>query len=334
MSFFKDFKDDLSQAVNELLPEETTDASADSLADLESEAQMVDTITEDEPAFGKDDIADMLKNFEAMSESTEEKPAEVQVEQVKEQVAVPVPESEPIPAVAPVVSEPVVEKTPVAAPEPVVIPEPVVSEQIVVTPVAAQSEPEKVEEAPVIRRAVEPVFAPVNEQRAPINTVVREVKKMETGIIIDGMSVKGDIRSEGSLDVQGDVIGNIEIAGKLNITGSVEGNSKAEEVFADGAKIIGEIVSEGSVKIGQSSVVRGNITAKSAVLAGAVKGDIDVQGPVILDTTAIIMGNIKSKSIQINNGAVIEGLCSQCYADVSPISFFEDSDKTAKKAKS
>ena len=26
MSFFKDFKDDLSQAVNELLPEETTDA--------------------------------------------------------------------------------------------------------------------------------------------------------------------------------------------------------------------------------------------------------------------------------------------------------------------
>ena len=43
-----------------------------------------------------------------------------------------------------------------------------------------------------------------------------------------------------------------------------------------------------------------------AVIAGAVKGDIDVKGPVILDASAIVMGNIKSKSVQINNGAVIE----------------------------
>ena len=42
-----------------------------------------------------------------------------------------------------------------------------------------------------------------------------------------------------------------------------------------------------------------------------------------LDASAIVMGNIKSKSVQINNGAVIEGMCSQCYADVSPTSFFE-----------
>ena len=92
-------------------------------------------------------------------------------------------------------------------------------------------------------------------------------------------------------------------------------------------KITGEITSEGSVKIGQSSVVIGNITANSAVIAGAVKGDIDVRGPVILDTSAIVMGNIKSKSVQINNGAVIEGLCSQCYADVNPTAFFEDIKK-------
>ena len=59
------------------------------------------------------------------------------------------------------------------------------------------------------------------------------------------------------------------------------------------------------------------------MIAGAVKGDIDIMGPVILDSTAIIMGNIKSRTLQINNGAVIEGLCSQCYAEVNPMSFFE-----------
>ena len=94
--------------------------------------------------------------------------------------------------------------------------------------------------------------------------------------------------------------------------------------YAQSANIVGDITSHGSVKIGSDSVIRGNIYATSAVIAGAVKGDIDVKGPVILDASAIVMGNIKSKSVQINNGAVIEGLCSQCYAEVSPSSFFRE----------
>ena len=46
-----------------------------------------------------------------------------------------------------------------------------------------------------------------------------------------------------------------------------------------------------------------------------------------VDTSAIVMGNIKSKSVQINNGAVIEGMCNQCYAEVNPTSFFEELKK-------
>ena len=97
-----------------------------------------------------------------------------------------------------------------------------------------------------------------------------------------------------------------------------------QEVFADAAHITGEIHAPGTVKVGINSVIIGNIFATSAVIAGAVKGDIDVHGPVVLDSSAIVMGNIKSKSVQMNNGAVIEGMCSQCYADVSPASFFKD----------
>ena len=74
---------------------------------------------------------------------------------------------------------------------------------------------------------------------------------------------------------------------------------------------------------GAGSVIIGNISASSAVIAGAVKGDIDVQGPVVVDTSAVIMGNIKSRSVQINNGAVIEGFCSQTYADIDVQGLFE-----------
>ena len=69
-------------------------------------------------------------------------------------------------------------------------------------------------------------------------------------------------------------------------------------------------------------MIIGNVTSSSAVIAGAIKGDIDVQGPVVVDTSAVVMGNIKSRSVQINNGAVIEGFCSQCYSDVDVESLF------------
>lgn len=162
-------------------------------------------------------------------------------------------------------------------------------------------------------------------------SIESKVVSDETAVVTEGMSITGDITSGGSLELIGNVMGNIEILGKLNITGGIQGNSKAAEIYAEGARINGEVISQGSVKIGQSSVVIGNITANSAVIAGAVKGDIDVHGPVILDTSAIVMGNIKSKSVQINNGAVIEGMCSQCYADVSPTSFFDEISKKGKK---
>jgi cytoskeletal protein CcmA (bactofilin family) len=163
--------------------------------------------------------------------------------------------------------------------------------------------------------------------------VINEAVSSDTAVITEGMTITGDIISSGNMDLIGTVTGNIEILGKLNITGTVTGNSSAAEIYAESAQINGEVKSKGSVKIGQSSVIIGDIFATSAVIAGAVKGDIDVHGPVILDTSAIVMGNIKSKSVQINNGAVIEGMCSQCYADVSPSSFFNDVKKNRTKTK-
>jgi cytoskeletal protein CcmA (bactofilin family) len=169
----------------------------------------------------------------------------------------------------------------------------------------------------------------IEEPEVKVNSeeIVEQAISSDTAIITDGMTITGDITSSGNMDLIGNVTGNIEILGKLNITGTVTGNSSAAEIYAESAQINGEVRSKGSVKIGQSSVIIGDIFATSAIIAGAVKGDIDVHGPVILDTSAIVMGNIKSKSVQINNGAVIEGMCSQCYAEVSPSTFFNDMKK-------
>lgn len=159
----------------------------------------------------------------------------------------------------------------------------------------------------------------LKERQNDINSVLAD----DTAYITKGTTIKGNIEADGGIDVIGTVIGDVTCGGKLIIGGTIKGGVLAGEVYSNAAKVEGDINAEGSVKIGVGSVVVGNVYGTSAVIAGAVNGDIDVHGPVIVDSTAVIMGNIKSRSVQINNGAVIEGFCSQCYSEIDVKSFFE-----------
>ena len=95
----------------------------------------------------------------------------------------------------------------------------------------------------------------------------------ENAVITGGMKVTGNVESIGSIEVQGEIIGDVTCNGKLTVAGKVNGNSSSAEFFADAAKIEGEVVTTGTAKVGVGSVIIGNITATSAVIAGAVKTD-------------------------------------------------------------
>ena len=143
-------------------------------------------------------------------------------------------------------------------------------------------------------------------------------------VISKGTVINGSIVSDGSLEVFGTVNGDISCLGKLSISGVVKGKSSAAEVYLHTDKLDGGITSKGCVKIAPGTVVIGDITAASCVVAGAVKGNLDVNGPVVVDSTAVIKGNISSKGIQINSGAVVDGFCALPYASVDIDSFFGD----------
>lgn len=147
--------------------------------------------------------------------------------------------------------------------------------------------------------------------------------KDDMTIITKGTTINGNIISECSLNVMGTINGDIECSGKLSITGKVTGNSMASEVYVSTQRLEGCISSEGGVQIGKGTVVIGDITASSAIIAGAIKGEIDINGPVIIDSTAIIKGNIKAKAVQMNSGAVVEGFVSLCYADIDLDNIFK-----------
>jgi cytoskeletal protein CcmA (bactofilin family) len=289
MGFFKDFKDDFSQAVNELMP-------GDELTDLEDEVESDDMVVNTLDA--EVDTESELSKLNGLLEHVDDVPEArtvvkpQQVVELEKEFAREVKKAD--------VRTAMEERTKM-------------NEQTMAaqtTQNAAQAAQNAAPAAPVAK--------------AQVSGVNPEAVSDETTVITEGTNITGDINSDGSVDIRGRIGGNVTCNGKLVVTGILEGNSNSSEFFADAAKVEGEVNSTGTVKIGIGSVVIGNITAASAVIAGAIKGDIDVQGPVVVDTSAVVMGNIKSRSVQINNGAVIEGFCSQSYADIDVQGLFDE----------
>ncbi|MBP5282341.1 MAG: polymer-forming cytoskeletal protein [Lachnospiraceae bacterium] len=376
MGFFSDLKEDLNQAVNELLPdggeEEVREAATaqqplevpmqeapqEAAQPVQKQAEEVIPVREmpapkktEIPANPQMDVVDdtlreieeleaALKGIDELQEAqskTEaigmkmtsanvhetfaelEKEAKARAAQAEKPVTVKAPEEKPevkvqetkVPERQPEVKMPVMPRTETT--------------QRVQRPIYGASEGDKKVDTSVNTNLVK-----ASEQEIDKSWVLdlRSMEPMdETAVITAGMRVKGDILSNGSADVFGEVYGNVQVKGKLNVTGKIAGNSKAEEILADGARINGDVISDGSVRIGYGTVVVGNVEGTEAVIAGAVKGMIDIKGPVIIDETAVVLGNVKAKSIQINNGARMEGMCVLCYAEQSAAKFFEEQDQ-------
>ena len=300
MGLFKEFKDDFSQAMNELVPGgDEPKKVKDSVDNL-----VVDTLGEDV------DVKSELSKLDGLLEQVTEEPViekKTKKASVFEKTAYEKSAFEKPAYEKSVFEKPVYERT--------------VFEEPVSKPV--------MHTAPMVNSSVSATTLSKEESNRGMNetmlgkNIQPDNVQDETSVITASTVLSGDLQSAGSFDIQGTINGNITCNGKIVVTGVINGNSTASEFFADVAKVEGEVVSTGTVKIGAGSVIIGNISAASAVIAGAVKGDIDVQGPGVVDTSAVVMGNIKSRSVQINNGAVIEGFCSQAYADIDVQGLFD-----------
>jgi cytoskeletal protein CcmA (bactofilin family) len=87
------------------------------------------------------------------------------------------------------------------------------------------------------------------------------------------------------------VVGDIETRGPLMVSGQVRGNGKVG----------------GMLSVSKSADWQGDISAKSAVLAGRITGRIYIEDKLEVSASAVISGEITAKVLAIANGARIEG---------------------------
>jgi cytoskeletal protein CcmA (bactofilin family) len=96
--------------------------------------------------------------------------------------------------------------------------------------------------------------------------------------IAKGTQIKGDIKTEGVLRIDGTLIGSVESTGKL--------------------------------VVGPSGKIEGSIRCTSANISGEVKANVVVKELLTLQSTAKLHGEITTGKLAIEPGAIFSGKCS------------------------
>lgn len=89
----------------------------------------------------------------------------------------------------------------------------------------------------------------------------------------------------------------------------------------------GEVVSDGTLVVGQEAVVEGQVRVGQLVLSGNIQGEVEAKNKVVLHKTAHLQGNIRTPVLVVEEGAVLEGqLVMGSLDDVSEAASTEDSE--------
>ncbi|MBO5118085.1 MAG: polymer-forming cytoskeletal protein [Treponema sp.] len=90
-----------------------------------------------------------------------------------------------------------------------------------------------------------------------------------------------------------EIKGNIKVNGVVRIDGDIDGN----------------LETDGNVIIGENARIRGNINAKSIIVGGIILGNIFANESVKVLANSIVIGDILSHKVQIEDDALVNGKC-------------------------
>ena len=118
-----------------------------------------------------------------------------------------------------------------------------------------------------------------------LSSAKRAPARLMTSIIANGVTIRGAIDAEGA---------------ELQVDGEIDGNVRA-----------------GSLTIGDTGLVKGDVVSESVLVNGRVEGSVRAR-KVQLAKNAHVQGDITHQSLAVEMGAVFEGQCRYLQDPLKP----------------
>lgn len=90
----------------------------------------------------------------------------------------------------------------------------------------------------------------------------------------------------------------------------IEGKIKSDGSVRIDGKLIGDVSVKANAAVGLSGVVEGTLQAKNVTLAGKIQGTVTATEKLILEAKAVMQGDIRAARLVVDEGAMFDGECS------------------------
>ena len=90
---------------------------------------------------------------------------------------------------------------------------------------------------------------------------------------------------------------------------AISGNMKVNGFIRVDGDIDGSLETDGNVIVGENARIRGDLTAKSVIIGGIIKGNVKANESVKLLAEAAVIGDVISRKVQVDGSAIIHGHC-------------------------
>jgi len=99
---------------------------------------------------------------------------------------------------------------------------------------------------------------------------------------------------------------------ELNLIGvgtSIEGKVRSQGSIRVDGKIVGEVTASENMAVGSTGEIEGNISGRNVTIGGKVRGNIYTAERLVFEAKAVIRGDVRAAKLIIDEGAVFDGTC-------------------------
>jgi len=100
---------------------------------------------------------------------------------------------------------------------------------------------------------------------------------------------------------------------EMNLVGAgtvIEGKIRSQGSVRIDGKLVGEVTASESLAVGITGEIEGNLTAKNVTIGGKVRGTINAAEKIVFEGKSVVRGDIRATRLVIDEGAIFDGRIS------------------------
>jgi cytoskeletal protein CcmA (bactofilin family) len=101
-----------------------------------------------------------------------------------------------------------------------------------------------------------------------------------------------------------------DLSGFLDVGSHFEGELKFEQSFRVDGKVVGKVISEGDLVVGERGEIDGEIRVGRLFVSGLVKGEVHVSRRLSIHPSGRVEGEVHARALIIEEGGILEGQSS------------------------